>query len=436
MKIITHNKTAIKSFAKLCCTGALLSLMGSHSALTAAEHSYTGDRTSSIIHLAPINQDLSISYSDGELSSLGAMGINGETFGSGNLNIQNAGYIDALDRGIRAYSATGDIDLLNGGSINTRAAVQGIEAYSSAGGDITMTNTGSISTAGTYGLGLTTTLNGNITVNNAQGATISASGTHGIYAATTSGHVSITNHGAVNAGSAGAAGSIYAYTAGTVDILNTGKVSSSGTTNAGIYIAGNVTGGTIRNTGTIETGANAIHVLGRNVRVELFDNDQGYSTNIVGNIVFANAGNTLAVDSHGQHVHGNINIGGYANTSFEVSLAGAVDGAVFLNATGNVNISNVGLTFNLDGASLSSGDTYTLISGSNITGSFANYDFGSSILLDADNGLHEFMLRQDGNTVLLDVISAPASAVPEPSTYAAIAGLALLVYVVLRRPRR
>jgi len=159
------------------------------------------------------------------------------------------------------------------------------------------------------------------------------------------------------------------------------------------------TGGTLRGTGTISS---AVSITSGNTVAA------GTDAAILGTLTFSGGltGNTGAT------------------FSFKLN-SGILDSDRFA-VTGTAVLGSATLSlFDLGSATLTNGETFTLLTAStSVTGTFFNLANGSSI--------------QAGNTnytinYLANSVTLTASVVPEPATYAALAGLGILGFAVYRR---
>lgn len=124
-----------------------------------------------------------------------------------------------------------------------------------------------------------------------------------------------------------------------------------------------------------------------------------------------------------------------SGASFDVALNSAVAGSGYapLHLSGSLNLTDAQLNVLL-GFSPMLGDQFTIIDKAGVqrvTGDFAGLDEGSLFLASSAAGSQQFQITYlggDGNDVVL-------TAVPEPSSLAILAGVALLGLFFRRRPR-
>lgn len=192
-------------------------------------------------------------------------------------------------------------------------------------------------------------------------------------------------------------------------------------------------GGTINSTSGVSIGAGEFNY---NSSTAL---SQGVSFSGTGGILSGNgtissdvaitSGNTLAPGADSNTL-GTLNFGSTLTGSSGATFSFNIDSSTGLSDQINVaqGVSLAGSTLSLTdlgSATLNAGQTFVLVTGSSISGTFLNQLEGSTINV----GNNIYSLSYSGNQVSL-------SAIPEPSAYAALAGALALGVVASRRRRR
>ncbi|EIP99708.1 hypothetical protein OpiT1DRAFT_04236 [Opitutaceae bacterium TAV1] len=218
-------------------------------------------------------------------------------------------------------------------------------------------------------------------------------------------------------------------------ITNTGSITVSGENSRAIHVefAAGIT--EITNAGTIEStgvGGYAIYVktntIDQRLKVTLLDGSQ-----ITGDVYLGTAADAknreLAIGATTQVIDGKVTLAG-TSAWFSLAINDATDFGQL--ATQGIDITDANLNVTL-GAGFSFDEAtdkyvaFDIITGS-VTGEFANAVNGGIYSV----GIYNFNVSYDDG-VKLWLGAAP---VPESAAYAALAGLALLVFAALRRRRR
>jgi hypothetical protein len=338
--------------------------------------------------------------------------------------------------------------------------IAAIKTSSGSGGDIHI-KTSAETLIETRGDNLTSALNGssfgasgilarnagtgnNIEIDNSATITTHGASAKGIYAYNTGngGKTEIRNAGDITTSGASAHG-IYVYGAstGSVDLVNAGTVSVEANNAYGIYVTG-VASGTVVNEGTVSNtaaGGTAIHVASNNVELVLagdsasLEGEEGARVaQVVGNVVFAGNYNKLSLGANIQDIDGNLTF--RSTSTFEVSARSLADYQTLV-VSGTSTLAGAALVFDDTGVeegSLHDGDVFMLIDGTSISGIFGSYSEGATYTSQGGNDYTISYLN--GNVTLTAIVNAMP--VPEPATYAVLAGLAMLMLAAVHRSKR
>ncbi|EIP99759.1 hypothetical protein OpiT1DRAFT_04288 [Opitutaceae bacterium TAV1] len=204
--------------------------------------------------------------------------------------------------------------------------------------------------------------------------------------------------------------------------------------------------GTVADTATVTATGKAVYIgqaAGADGNTLLIQGTLTASDIYIG--AAGNTGNALIVAAGGSVSNARLHIGGAGDNTVTVESTGIITAnalsVVIDSAAGYGFVDNAGsFTFN-SGATLDVALNYTpvigaefdLVSGSgSVTNNSAGLANGATFMV----GEVEFQVISTGSRFALVVLAAPDPAVPEPATYAALAGLAILGYAALRRSGR
>ena len=370
----------------------------------ANDYSITTSGTGSIVPTILHNYGTS-----GATLSLGTLGGALTQFGTGKTLLTQAATTDntlAINGGSVQFS-----DNLQIGTNATVRAItlnNGTLIANTSGGSIALDNAGTFSRTVSLGAG-------GGTINVAPGATTNA--------LTVSGVVSGT-------------GSLTKLGTGTLNLSAINTYTGATTVNAGkLTIA---SGGTINSTSGVSIGAGEFNYTSATAlsKTVSFSGTGGTlrGTGTISSAVAITSGNTVAAGADAATLGTLTFSGGLTGTtgsifSFKLN-SGTVSGGIgssdlfAVNGTAALGSATLSLT-DLGSTALTNGETFTLLTAStSISGTFLNLANGSAIHV----GNTDYTLNYLANTVTLT-----ASAIPEPATYAALAGLGILGFAVYRR---
>ncbi len=155
-------------------------------------------------------------------------------------------------------------------------------------------------------------------------------------------------------------------------------------------------------------------------------------TGTINTDVTITSGNTVAAGAIAGEI-GTLRFGGKltgsSNSIFSFNINSSTGTSDLLAVTGAVDLGSATLALSDLGApALNRNTTLTLLTGSSVSGTFLNQAEGSTINLAGNN----YAISYLNNAVKLQFI---ASAIPEPSTYAILAGIGILGFAVCSRRR-
>lgn len=328
-----------------------------------------------------------------------------------------------------AASGTGNVDLLNEGDLTSYAVDDTVIYAEAVSGDVTINNladgkivgiNGSSAISTSVGTGMTEIINS---------GRLGGSGMGAVYMESMSGDIQFTNTGMVTGNMGNSAyGIVNAHTSGKVVIDNSyGLIQTeTGSRATGILIGADVTGGTVTNVGgviDVTAAGTAIDVRGRNIDVNL----RG-SGAITGSVILAggNRNNRLLLDSNGVNIAGNVTLGG--GNTMDMKFLNVNPALPFLSVTGTLNLAGGDLYIDLNGMALEVGESYFLLSaaggiegwlssinGQSVVGDLVGNDFSETFAIGDYNVAFELV---NGTNVMMNVVGM----IPEPSTYALVAG--------------
>ena len=324
------------------------------------------------------------------LNAASGSGGSGSITIDGGLLTTNAGFVNTAS----TATGSGQITLKNGGTLKLSAGVAalttqnrfnlsaGVGVIDNGGFNTTLSGivtagSGSVSTGITGGGSLTSQGSGSLTlsgVNTYTGATTVAAG-----------KLAIASTGTVNT------------TSGVLIGAGEFNYNSATALSKGVSFSG--TGGTLSGTGTISS---AVSISTGNTVAA------GIDAATIGTLSF---GSTLTGASGATF---SLKLNSNSLTSDKFAVTGVA-------ALGSATLSLI----DLGTSTLTNGETFTLLTASSVTGSFLNLANGAAIHL----GNTDYTLNYLSNAVTLTA----ASAIPEPATYAALAGLGILAYAAYRR---
>ncbi len=283
-----------------------------------------------------------------------------------------------------------NIAFINNGSGGAGTSSNANSAFNLTGNSVTLTSTGNTLSTTASTATITDTISLNVTMSGGNVATITTNANHnltiaGILSNTSTSNV--TKAGTANLTLSGA----NTYT-GTTSVAAGTLLVNGSTASGAVSVASGATlggSGTIGGATTVSSGA---FLSTQNSSI----NTLSFGSTLVG------SGATFSLDLNSSQL-----------TADRVAVTGA---ATLTGATLSL--------LDLGSSILSGGESFTLFTYSSFTGTFSNLADAGSITLGSNTFVANY-----GTTAL----TLTASAVPEPSTYAFLAGLGILGFVVYRR---
>ncbi|MEP1444203.1 MAG: autotransporter domain-containing protein, partial [Hyphomicrobiales bacterium] len=280
----------------------------------------------------------------GDQYFLGARAISVNTYGSGNISIDNSGALTTsgqFSRGIHAYTAatgTADIDVVNSGIITTSGDdAEGIQLFGTSTGSTSLNNSGNISTSGDRSAAIVNFVGEFV---NLAGETISPPANDGL-SISNSGNLSTT--GANSNGIASIAG-----VSGDITITNSGDITTEGVSSSGIRINrfagdGNAS---VTSTGTLSTvgddsyGVSAVQTGGLgDVSIASTGNIATLGTNASAIIAFIGYDGSGNIDLTSTGILNTTGNNSYGIAVRNDSIAGTID----ISNDGNITTSGSGV---------------------------------------------------------------------------------------------